>query len=188
MNALFSKIAPPLFLLLALTFETQALQRIPAGGGPRHIEEGTAEKPTAEAIWQRIAANSLEQTVVMFGTAIALFATATEAEDTFPNNQKLAVAATYMYIIGRPLFAIGYLMRNAMELDRIYGLFIGGFWLVQAYLLYTTLALIGVSGMFWPCTIGLPILYPILLWILLPGAESGSAGEKEAIATKEPSA
>jgi len=187
LSGLLAKIAPPLFLLLALTFETQALQRIPAGGSPRHIDEEKDGKVTAEAIWQRIAANSLEQTVVMFGTALALFATESEA-DTFPNNQKLAVAATYMYIIGRPLFAIGYLMRNAMELERIYGLFIGGFWLVQAYLLYTTLTLIGVSGMFWPCTVGLPILYPIILWILLPGAESGSAAEKTAIAKDDSSA
>ena len=52
---LLKAVAAPLFLLLALTFETMAIQRIPANGGPLGIKEKDDDgKPTAEFIWQPI--------------------------------------------------------------------------------------------------------------------------------------
>ena len=141
MAGLLKAVAAPLFLLLALTFETMAIQRIPAGGGPTGIVEKDGDgKPTAEFIWQRIAANSFEQTAMTLGTALALFScgriNGADDEAGYAAGQ-FAVAAVYMYIIGRPLFAIGYLTSD--ENNRLPGLFIGGFWLNLGYLLYATL-------------------------------------------------
>ena len=192
MAGLLKAVAAPLFLLLALTFETMAIQRIPAGGGPTGIVEKDGDgKPTAEFIWQRIAANSFEQTAMKLGTALALFSCGRingaddDAEAGYAAGQ-FAVAAVYMYIIGRPLFAIGYLTSD--ENNRLPGLFIGGFWLNLGYLLYATLKICFSLDLFYPCVVGCPVLTAIVIFLVLPSAESGSAGEKEAIATKEPSA
>ena len=51
-------------------------------------------------------------------------------------DARLPVAWMYAYLIGRPLFAIGYLADA--EAGRIIGLFPGGFWQNMSVYLYAT--------------------------------------------------
>ena len=82
-----------------------------------------------------------------------------------------------MYIIGRPLFAIGYLTSD--ENNRLPGLFIGGFWLNLGYLLYATLKICFSLDLFYPCVVGCPVLTAIVIFLVLPGPKPAAGTDPE---------
>ena len=177
LNWFLKMVAAPLGLMQAVTFQAQALQRLPAGQGPlSKLEDGTREH-----IMQRIANQGFEQTLMTLVTALSLGQVGTIAG--LYNGYQLAVACVYMYLIGRPLFALGYLTN---ENNRLPGLWIGGFWLNTGYLLFCAFVLIGcdpaLGALWYGCVCGCPLLSTILVFFLLPGpAASLDSSETEAI-------
>jgi hypothetical protein len=170
------RILAPLGLMLALTFETQAVQRIPKDMGPTSKpEEGSAEE-----IWKRIADHSFEQTLVTLLTALSLAHVEGKIAGTCPHA--LAVACVYMYLIGRPIFALGYLTEDQM--NRLPGLFIGGFWLNLGYMAFCVLQLVGVGNtptVWYSCVAAAPLLIFAAVFVALPTkkATDGEDGEEK---------
>merc|ERR1719424_1735596 len=136
--------AAPIGLQLMATYEYQALQRIGAAEPWTVFAQPTrpTDSPSKEQVVKQIAENTAQQAFVVLLTCIGI-ATSADAEGKFGdfNAFNLAIAHAYVYLIGRVFFALGYLSGN--QLNRVYGLCFGGFWLGVAYLLYGVLLLIG---------------------------------------------
>ena len=166
--------------MLALTFETQAIHRIPKGKGPTsELEPGTSE-----FIMKRIADQSFEQTLITLLTALSLAHVDDKIAGTCP--RALAVACVYMYLIGRPLFALGYLDLKD-ENKRLPGLFIGGFWLNLGYMLFCVLQLVGAPNsptVWYSCVAAAPLLTAVAVFIQLPTKTddaAATAGETDGL-------
>lgn len=158
-------------LMQAVVFEAQAIQRIPAGKGPTDV---LTEKSSKEFLMKRIADQSFEQTLMTLLTVISL--TFVEGDIAGINGARLGVSCAYMYLIGRPLFALGYL--SADENNRLPGLFIGGFWLNMGYLLFSVLVLLGwvanTNAAWYTCVAGAPVLTAVAIFFALPSATEGA--------------
>ena len=155
---MLKRIVGPLFLLLTLTWEYQAVDRIPAEAfDSAALMDG--DKPSRAGILKRISDQSFEQTVMVVGVAVALAARG--ADDTcytsFTNSTtdgdllladedqiclcSLGVAHAFCYMIFRPFYALGYLQSSG---NRLFGLLAGGFWFNIGWLIYAALVQSGV--------------------------------------------
>ena len=88
-----------------------------------------------------------------------------------PWNRARGLSGARRYLIGRLIFAAGYLSGDVN--NRLPGLFIGGFWLNLGYLFYCTLVLAGAAATatLWnACVIAFPTLTCALVFVVLPSA------------------
>eukprot|EP01047_Picozoa_sp_COSAG01_P069774 COSAG01_NODE_10411_length_2173_cov_1.449373_3_plen_216_part_00 len=171
----------PLGLLLWATFETQALQRVPAGKNPWTTES----EINAEVVWKRIAQNSFEQTLVTFMCAVSLMTLGGGKVGSFEAT-RFAIAHVYMYIIGRIGFAIGYLKTMDAApipgIGRVPGLLIGGFWLNAAYFFLGVLIIFGfpnTAAVFYSFAVLLGVVVPVIIFFVLPGGGEEDAKAEE---------
>lgn len=132
-------VLPALGLLLTLTLEFQALDRI-STNLDKNAQPWTTFGPdlTRAAVLKRVSDHSCEQTLIVaiialaFGAGPKRVGALDDSTDGFDAG-RLAVAIAYVYIVCRPIFAIGYLSadkdgkRDGM--GRLPGLVIGGFWM-----------------------------------------------------------
>lgn len=173
----------PLGLLLWATFETQALQRVPAGKNPWTTESG--DTINEEVVWKRIAQNSFEQTLVTFMCALSLMTLGNGKVGSFEAT-RFAIAHVYMYIIGRIGFAIGYLKtingKPFPGMGRVPGLLIGGFWLNAAYFFLGVLIIFGfpnTAAVFYTFAVLLGVVVPVIIFFVLPGGDEEAAKDEE---------
>ena len=150
------RVVGPLFLLLTLTWEYQAVDRFPAEAfDSAALMDG--DKPSRAGILKRISDQSFEQTVMVVGVAVALaargaddtcytsFTNSTTGELAADEDQiclcSLGVAHAFCYMIFRPFYALGYLQSPGY---RLFGLLAGGFWFNIGWLIYAALVQSGV--------------------------------------------
>jgi len=132
------RIVPPLFATQWLVFEIKALSRIFTGDDKFKPRISASGKPTVAQILDRCQAQSFEQTVMTMATCVSL-----ALVDLSPFDLRLPVAWAWTYIVGRPLFVLGYLLDPKM--GRIVGVLLGGFWMNMGALLYCSWVALGFS-------------------------------------------
>lgn len=120
-------------------FEYYALFRITAGKSAFNQGELDPNRAWGVVAMQRVSVQSLEQLVVTtcLCAAASLYFDASTCYD-----QRFAVVNGVLYIIGRPIYALGYGYHEQM---RAPGLFLGNFWTNGALALYLCLRMFGVE-------------------------------------------
>jgi len=131
-------IVPPLFAVQWLTFEIKAISRLFTGDDKFNSKVSTTGKPTIAQLLDRIQMQGFEQTIMTLGVCIAL-----TLVDLRPLDLRLPVAWALTFIVGRPLFVFGYILEP--KRGRLFGLFMGGFWMNMSALLYCTWAALGFA-------------------------------------------
>ena len=139
MKMVAKMVLPALGLLLTLTLEFQALDRISLNPDKSAQPWTTFGKDlTRGAVLKRVSDHSCEQTLIVAIIALAFGAGpdrvgAPDGTTEGFDAGRLAVAIAYVYIVCRPIFAIGYLSadKNGKRdgMGRLPGLVIGGFWM-----------------------------------------------------------
>jgi len=132
------RIVPPLFVIQWLTFEVKAISRIFFGDDRFKMNTSNSDKPTVAQILDRCQNQGFEQTVMTLGVCISL-----TLVDLRPLDLRLPVAWAWAYIVGRPLFILGYLFDP--KAGRGVGLMLGGFWTNMGALLYCSWVALGFS-------------------------------------------
>jgi len=132
------RIVPPLFVIQWLTFEVKAVSRAFTGDDRFKMKNSISGKPTVAQILDRCQMQGFEQTVMTLAVCISL-----ALVNLRPLDLRLPVAWAWAYIVGRPLFILGYIFHP--EAGRTVGLFLGGFWMNMGALLYCSWVSLGFS-------------------------------------------
>lgn len=160
-------ILPLAVLWQIFIFEFYALARIGAGKSGFNQGEVDPNKHWGVVAMQRVSVQSLEQLVV----TVCLCAAASQwFDETTCYDQRFAVTNGVLFVIGRPLYAIGYGYHEGL---RAPGLFLGNFWTNGALALYLCLRMFGVEdnqtiliALYWI----IPVIILVLLFALLGSA------------------
>jgi len=160
------RIVPPLFVIQWLTFEVKAISRYFFGDDKFKANTSSSGKPTVAQILDRCQNQGFEQTVMTLGVCMSL-----TFVDLRPLDLRLPVAWAWAYIVGRPLYILGYLFDP--KAGRGVGLHLGGFWMNMSALLYCFLVALGfsesITRAFW-FYYGFLIVMTSLLTAILPSS------------------
>jgi hypothetical protein len=163
-------VLPFLALLQWLTFEFQAMVRVPINAKPwqTNSNDQNERNPPFMIKVVRVAQNSFEQSIVTFAInlSLVLYLPSTNAAGV---DFRIAIANMFLYIASRPFFGNFYLAHPEL---RFFPLMVGGFWVNAGLALYAVLMACGCvadSNLLWhACTIGCPAIILLLIVAMVP--------------------